>query len=212
MKRVIACLLVLVVCTVASAGFDSPGKVFEWAFEGNAADTSGGTSNGAWSGTEAYGTGVFGGQAAVLDGSSGVKAAGVAASITDLMNEPYGDNGWTMNVWVNLAVEDISDWAIIAGIGNSNGLNGRFIHQGVGNVVQFSGFGPWGFTDEPYAVNDWTMVTVVAKYSSFSVYVDGEHAPGNQLDAWIGAADLGGSDIFVGMIHNLGWSYDRNSD
>jgi len=155
-------------------------------------------SDGVWVGTPTYGEGVFGGQAAVLDGTNGVKG-GLTAGVTDLFNEPYGDNGWTMNIWVNLAVEDIDDWAIIAGVGNDNDLNGRFIHQGTGNTVQFSGFGPWGFTDKPYALNDWTMVTVVAKYSAFSVYVDGVHAPGNQLDAWMGAPDLNESNVMVGM-------------
>jgi len=43
------------------------------------------------------------------------------------------------------------------------------------------------------------MVTVVATDSAFSVYVDGVHAPGNQLDELADAKDMTGSDIFVGM-------------
>jgi len=44
-----------------------------------------------------------------------------------------------MNIWINMAVDDISDWAVIAGIGNDNDLIGRFIHQSDsanGNTVQ----------------------------------------------------------------------------
>jgi len=84
------------------------------------------------------------------------------------------------------------------------------IHQGANGAVQFSGWGPWGFLDDPeagYALNDWTMVTVVANYSSYTVYVDGVHQTGNQLDAPIGTSDLGGNDIFVGLPN--AWTVQR---
>jgi len=199
-------LLVAVMGGVCFASFDHPQLVHEWKFEGDALDTSDNGNDGVWDGTEAYGTGVSG-QAASLDGSSSILKVDVASRITDLFNEPYGDNGWTMNIWVNMAVADISDWACIAGIGNSADLSGRFIHQGEtanGNTVQFSGFGPWGFLDDTqenvtYKLNDWTMVTVVARYSSFSVYVDGVHKTGNQLDEWTNAGDMNRSEIFIGL-------------
>jgi len=211
MKRVIACLLVLVVCTVASASEANPAKVFEWAFEGNVADTAG-AADGTWSGAAAYDTGRWG-QAAVIGQTTGVKGD-LATGVTDLFNNPYGDNGWTMNVWVNLSDATFDDWSIIAGVGNSSSISGsRLIHQSdpsKGDVIQFSGCGPWGFLDDTtatYALNDWTMVTVVAKWSAFSVYVDGVHKTGNQLDAWFNAPDLSGDDVFVGMLNQ--WASDK---
>jgi len=207
MKRVIVCLLVLVVCTVASASFDSPGKVFEWAFEGNATDTAG-TASGTWAGTTAYGAGRWG-QAAALNGSSTIKGA-LGDSVMELFNgydadgdgeaDDYEDHGWTMNLWVNMAVADISDWAIIAGVGNDNDLNGRFFHQSGLNTVQYSGFGPWGWSDTTgYALNDWTMVTASVKYGTTTLYVDGVKQVGNHLDTWFNAPDLTENNVMAGM-------------
>jgi len=195
-------VLVLIFACVSFGSFDEPAIIHEWKFEGNALDTSGSGNHGSWVGTASYSSGVFGGQAGYFNGSSWVQKLG--ANVFPLTAGADADKGWTMNVWVNMYSSDIGDWASIAGFGGTGGPDeGRWIH-GVDAKVSFSGTPPWGFSDEPYSIGGWTMVTAVAKDSSFSLYANGELV----LDCgWNNPDDVVGRNIFAAG--PLFWSGNR---
>jgi len=199
-------VFILIFACISFGSFDEPVKIHEWKFEGNAQDTSGSGNHGSWSGMESYGNGVFGGRAGYFNGSSWIEKSG--ANIVPLSE----GGGWTMNVWVNMQSSEIADLAIIAGFGGTDSADsGRWI-QGVDSKVSFGGFGLRGFLDKHSIVGVWTMVTVVAKESSFQLYVNGESVHECVADK---AADVvernifaagpmfGGSKRFRGKIDNF---------
>jgi len=198
------CLLMLVfLISVVAVVEADPNLVVEWRMDETSGtsipDTSGNSNTGTTSGGPTWVTGLFG-NALQFDGTDDCASKTGATGLPLLTTDT-----WSMNVYL-YPTRNLTEWSMIAGFGNyaSASTQGRYLYGGtVDGTVAFHGV--WQYSDEPWSLNTWQMITVTYDGSNVLLYKNGEELTINNPGA------LSAQDATYNNIHlaQYLWSSQR---